>query len=593
MRNLRRIFCLIRPYRRPAVLALLVLAGLVVTDLAIPRLLQHLVDHGMAKRDRAVVVWTVCAMVGTTALGTLLAVANTFLSVRVAESVARDLRAALFQRIERFSYSEHDRQTTSGLLVRLTSDVSAVKSLIQISLRIGTRAPLLMLGSMGLMVATSARLALTLLPLLLVTALVIALFVSRMEPLARLRQQQLEAVQHVFHENIAGARVVKSFARGEHEAARFDAANGALTQRSIEVMRSMAALSPALTMCINLGVVLVISLGGRRAIADELSIGQVVAFTNYLLTTMAPLIMVAMLSNVWAAGFASLRRVAELLDGEPQRPSAADALAVSLAAPAQVRFEDVSFTYPGAHGEPVLKGVSLSAFAGETVAIVGATGAGKSTLLSLIPRFYQPTAGRVSAFGHDVRALAQRSLLTHVAIVAQEPMLFSGSVRDNIRYGRPAASEREVERAARAAQAHEFIARMAEGYDSRVEQGGGNLSGGQKQRIALARALLLEPKILLLDDSTSAVDVATESAIRAALWETRHSRTTFVVTQRIASALEADRIVVLERGRIVAEGAHHDLLRTCDVYREICESQRGDGIVMERARELERELEAS
>ena len=578
MRDLRRLLGFIQPYNRLALLALVLLCSLVVMDLAIPRLIQRIIDQGIGAHDRGVVIQTALLMLGISALSTVIAIGNNSLSVRVGEGVARDLREALFLKIQHYSYGNLDRQKTGQLLVRLTSDVAAVKSLTQISLRIGTRAPLLMLGSLVLMISTGRRLALTMLPLLVVTTLLIAFFVVRMEPLFRLVQQRLDAVNTILQENIAGARLVKALVRADHEGARFEVANEAMTVRSIKVMQLMSSMTPALTMCINVGVVIVIWLGGQQSIRGELSVGQIVAFTNYLLTTMTPLVMMTMLSNTWAAGLASLRRMDEIFDSVPDVVDAEGAVALPASAPASVAFDDVSFTYAGEGSEAVLRGVSLAAAPGKTIAILGSTGAGKSTLVNLIPRFYDVSSGQIRVGGSDVRAVTQDSLVAHVAIVPQESVLFSGTVRDNIRYGRPGASDDEVIAAARAAQAHEFIAKMPEGYESRVAQRGANFSGGQKQRIAIARALLVDPKILILDDSTSAVDVETETLIQRALAEKKSERTTFVVAQRISTVLEADTILVLDKGRVVAEGTHRELMTTSPVYREIYDSQLGNGL---------------
>jgi ATP-binding cassette subfamily B multidrug efflux pump len=581
MRDIRRLLGFVRPYTRLAVVALVMLTALVVMDLAIPRLIQRIIDEGIAKRDRGVVVQTALVMLGISAVSTIVAIANNGFSVRVGEGVARDLREALFLKIQHYSFGNLDRQKTGQLLVRLTSDVAAVKALTQVSLRIGTRAPLLMLGSLVLMFTTSRRLALTMLPLLVLTTLLIAFFVVRMEPLFRLVQQKLDVVNNVLQENIAGARLVKALVRADYEGERFESANEQMTVRSIKVMRLMSMMQPALTMCINVGVVIVIAVGGAQSIHGDLTLGQIVAFTNYLLTTMTPLVMMTMLSNTWAAGLASLRRMEEILDSVPDVVDAAGAVAVPASAPADVTFDGVSFKYSGERSERVLCDIDFEAAPGKTIAILGSTGAGKSTLVSLIPRFYDVSKGRLLVAWRDVRDVTQASLVAKVGFVPQEAVLFSGTVRDNIRYGRPDASEDDVVRAATIAQAHEFIAKMKDGYDSRVEQRGANLSGGQKQRIAIARALLVEPKILILDDSTSAVDVETETKIQNALKETRSERTTFVVAQRISTVLEADTILVLDKGRIVAEGTHRELMTKSHIYREIYDSQLGGGLAPE------------
>jgi ATP-binding cassette subfamily B multidrug efflux pump len=568
----------VKPYRGQAALALLLLALLVVFDLALPRLVQRIIDQGIGRRDRALVLHTSLLMLAVSALSMLIAIGNNLTSVRVGEGVARDLRRALFLKIQSFSYGNLDRLQTGELLVRLTSDVSAVKQLVQVSLRIGTRAPLMMVGSLILMVNTSRHLALLLLPLLLVTSLLIVLFVVKTEPLFRRTQSRLDALNGVLQENIVGARLVKSLVRGPHELGRFGEANDGLAESAVAVTRFSSAMMPALTMCINVGTVIVIWAGGLEGIHGRLTLGQIVAFTNYLLSTMTPLVMMTMLSNMWAAGFASLGRVEQVLAMAPEVADAVGARGLLPSDRADVRLEGVSFAYrtaAGMGGEPVLSDVTLQARPGQMVAILGATGVGKTTLIELIPRFYDVTSGALRVQSEDVREVTQESLLDHIAIAPQEALLFAGTVRENIAYGRPRASDAEVEAAARAAKAHDFIAQLPDGYQSRVAPRGANFSGGQRQRLCIARALLLQAPILILDDSTSAVDIETEAKIQEALRQRQGGGTLFVVAQRISTVLRADCIVVLEQGRVVAAGAHAELLAACEPYREIYESQLG------------------
>jgi ATP-binding cassette subfamily B protein len=581
----RKLLPFFRPYWRRSVVALLLLTGVVVMDLSIPRLIERIIDQGITAHNTAVVIQTSIIMLTLSAFSTLFAIGNNNLSVQVGEAIARDLREALFLKIQSFSYGNLDRFTTGKLIVRLTSDTTAVQRMFQISLRIGTRAPLLMVGSLILMFSTAPQLALTMLPLLAVTSLFIAWFSVRMEPQFRAVQQKLDRLNTVLQENIAGARLVKAFVRADYEAEHFEAANQEFTDRSVAVMQFMASLTPVLTMCVNVGMVIVIWAGGLQAINGQLSIGQIVAFTNYLLTTMTPLTLMTMLSNIFANGMASAQRVNEVLDTVSDIQDAPDALPLPEQLAGRVALEQVAFRYHGAADTGletrVLEDVSLVALPGQTVAILGATGSGKSSLVNLIPRFYDADDGHVRVDGQDVRALRQDALLSHVGIVPQEAILFSGTVRDNIRYGRPDASEAEVVAAAQAAQAHDFILKLPQGYDTRVEERGVNLSGGQKQRVSIARALLTQPKILILDDSTSAVDVETETKIQTALEELMHDRTSFVVAQRISTVLNADKFIVLDKGRVAAEGTHAELLRTSPIYQEIYDSQLGGGIPKE------------
>jgi ATP-binding cassette subfamily B protein len=435
-----------------------------------------------------------------------------------------------------------------------------------------------MLGSLLLMINTNGQLALTMLPLLLMTTLVLVLFSVKMEPLYGVVQQRLDRLNTVLQENIAGARLVKAFVRADFENERFAAANDDFSAHSARVMQVMASMSPVLTIFVNLGVVIVIWAGGRQAIQGRLSLGQIVAFTNYLLTTMTPLLMTTLLSNVFANGLASAQRIFEVLDTVPEVQDDPQARPVPADARARVVFEHVSFHYNGSRSGLVLRDIELTAEPGQTVAILGATGAGKSSLVNLIPRFYDATGGAVCVDGLDLRQVQRDSWLGQVAIVPQDTILFSGTVRENIRYGRPEAGEDEVVAAAQVAQAHDFILKLPQGYDTHVAQRGVNLSGGQKQRLAIARALLTRPKVLILDDSTSSVDVETENKIQAALDERLAGCTRFVVAQRISTVLRADKIVVIDRGEIVAEGTHAELLESSPIYQEIYESQLGKGL---------------
>jgi ATP-binding cassette subfamily B protein len=578
MNHIFNLSSFVRPYWKRAVLALVLLSSLVVMDLSIPRLIERIIDQGITQRNMTVVATTAALMIFLSLLSAVIAVGNNYFSVQVGEGVARDLREALYLKIQSFSYGNLDRHRTGPLMVRLTSDVAALKTLTQVSLRIGTRAPLLMAGSLLLMFATNSRLALTLFPLLAVTAVIIVFFIVKLEPLFLGVQQRLDRLNNVLQENIAGVRLVRAFVRADFEERRFADANQDLTARSIRVMEFMSVMSPALTVCVNIGMVIVIWAGGLQAIRGQLTLGQIVAFTNYLLTTMTPLIMMTNLSNTWAAGIASAERVDEVLATVPEIRDDPEPLPLPGNANGRVVFENVSFCYNPESCELVLREINLTAEPGERVAILGATGAGKTTLINLIPRFYDAVAGRVLFDGIDVRKLKQDSLLARIGIVPQESILFSGTVRDNIAYGRPEATDDEVMAAAKAAQAHGFIMALAGGYGGRVEQRGANFSGGQKQRLAIARAILMRPEVLILDDSTSAVDVETETLVQDALEELMRGRTSFVVAQRISTVLRADKIIVLEGGRIAAQGIHRELLQSSPIYREIFDSQLGGGL---------------
>jgi len=577
MNQIGKLYPYIRRYWKRALLALSLLTSLVFFDLSIPRLIERIIDQGIIQKNQQVVIQTALIMVAISLVSTLIAIGNNYYSVQVGESVARDLRDGLFLKIQTYSFGDLDRQKTGQLMVRLTSDVAAFKNLVQISLRIGTRAPLLMVGSLLLMINTSPSLALTMLPLLLITSVIIVFFIVKMEPLFRTVQQKLDRLNNVLQENVAGVHLVKAFVRADFEGERFEATNEEVTERSVEVMEFMSTMTPALTMCINIGVVIVIWAGGLQSIHGNLSIGQIVAFTNYLMTTMTPLTMMTMLSNTWASGIASAKRINEVLDTVPEVRDAPDAQPFSPTALGKIVFGNVSFHYNGTNDEPVLEDINLVIEPGKTVAILGATGSGKSTLINLVPRFYDVSNGVITLDGTDIRRIQVDALFAQIAIVPQETILFSGTVRDNIRYGNPTASDEEVIAAAKAAQAYEFIMALSQGLDTHIEQRGANLSGGQKQRIAIARALLTHPKILILDDSTSAVDVETETKIQDALGAQSFKHSTLVVAQRISTVLRADKIVVIDDGRIAAQGTHQELMKNSDIYQEIYESQLGNG----------------
>jgi ATP-binding cassette subfamily B multidrug efflux pump len=578
MNQVLKLFRFVKPYWKKSLLSLALLTAVVVMDLAIPRLVQRIIDQGIAKQDMQVVSRTFFLMLGISVLDTLFAVGNNNFSVRVGESMARDLREALFLQIQSFSFGNLDRLKTGQLMVRLSSDSSAIQRLVQVSLRIGTRAPLLMIGSIILMFNTDQRLALSMLPLLLITSAMIVAFSTKMGPLFLQVQKRLDRLNTVLQENIAGVRVVKAFARADHEAERFDEANEGFTDYNIRVTRYMSTLGPALTVFLNIGIVAVIWEGGMQSIRGSVTTGQIVAFVNYLQTTLVPLMLLVMLTNVWAAAIASAKRINEVLDAVPEVQDAPGAARLPASTRPRVVFENVGFHYNGSSDGAVLESVNLTAEPGQTVAILGATGAGKSTLVNLIPRFYDAAEGRVMIDSLDIRQIQQDSLLAHVSIVPQETVLFSGTVRDNIRYGRPDASEAEVIAAAKAAQAHEFILQLPNGYDTHIEERGVNLSGGQKQRIAIARALLTHPAVLILDDSTSSVDVETETKIQTALEVWMKGSTIFEVAQRISTVLKADKILVIDKGRIAAQGTHRQLLQSSPIYQEIYASQLGNGI---------------
>jgi len=565
-----------KKYRTSGIIALVLMSLGVVADLAIPALLRRLVDQGINQKDMGVVLTTALIMLGATIISTFFALGNNVYSIRFSEGFARDIRAALFDKVQTLSFGNLDRLRTGQLIVRLTSDVNQAQLIWQMALRIGARAPLLLIGSLALMFITSPQLAWRVIPLMLALVVLIIIFAPTLQRLFKEVQQKLDALNNVLQENLAGIRVVKAFVRADYENQRFDRANTDLAQKSITVQRWMSVLIPSLMNFVNLGIVAVIWFGGIDVINNTLTVGELLAFSNYLLSALFPVLIAAMLVGFIAAAGASAGRINEVLENEPEIQDLPNASPAEITR-GEVVFENVTFQYNGNKADPVLRGINLNVRPGETVAILGSTGSGKSTLVNLIPRFYEVSEGKVTIDGVDVRDFTHDSLLMNFGIALQETILFSGTIRDNIRYGHPKASEEEVIAAAKAAQAHEFIMSMPEGYDTHVEQRGTNLSGGQKQRLAIARALLVKPKILILDDSTSAVDVDTEAHIQDALQDLMRDRTSFVIAQRISTVLNADHIVVMDNGQIAAEGTHAELLENSPIYREIYDSQLGSG----------------
>lgn len=578
MGSLRLIIPWMRPYRRQATLAIVATIATVAINIAIPLLTARIIDDGIVADDMSVVTSTTLIMIVLVVAVLLLSAVAAVLGVRVAFGVETDLRSDLFRHIQTLSFANLDEIETGELLVRLTSDITKVRNVFAFGLSILAQAPLSFVGSLLAMLALDVQMAAIMLVLLPVTSVITWFVASRSDSLYELVQNKLDRLNTVLRENLAGAQVVKAFVRESHEAERFDAVNDDLTVHAIKVNQLVAALFPALLAVMNIGVAAVIWLGGNAVIEGRMTDGNLVAFINYLLATTFPIIMFAFIQPMLSAAGASSRRIKQVLDTSASVP--VNPAPTPWARPlGEIRFDNVTFGYGGQ--EAVLEGVNLQIPAGKTVAVLGATGSGKSSLVNLIPRFYDVTEGAVTIDGIDVRQMSKDDLRSHIGMSLQRAVLFSGTIRDNIRYGRPNASQAEVEAAARAAQAHDFISELEDGYDSWLEQGGVNLSGGQRQRLAIARALLVDPVVLILDDSTSAVDVETESFIQDSLAEltrSRHSqsRTTVLVAQRISTALGADEIVVVDDGHIVACGSHSDLINSSEIYRDIYRSQLGE-----------------
>lgn len=569
-----RLLRYLRPYWKTALLAPLLMLLEVATDLIQPALVARIIDKGIATGNLPYILHTGALMVGAALLGLGGGFGCMLTSSIAASNFAADLRLDLFRRVQEFSFANLDRFQPSSLITRLTNDVVQVQNIVLMSMRIMVRAPFLCIGGIIMAVLLNPRLALILIATIPALAATIGAVVKKGFPMFTEAQKRLDRVNYVMRENLAGIRLVKAFVRSEHERSKFDSANTRLTEISIAASRVMAAIMPLMMLLMNLSIVAVIWYGGNQVKSGNMRVGEVIAFINYLTQILFSLMMVAFILMTLSRAKASADRIKEVLETEPEIKSPPDADKTPLQS-GEVVFESVSFSYDPPEGEPVLKDISFRARSGETVAVIGPTGSGKTTLVSLIPRLYEATEGRVLVDGRDVRSIDLKVLREGIGIVLQESILFSGTIRENILWGNENATDEEVIEAARAAQAHGFITKLPEGYNTRIGQGGVNLSGGQRQRLAIARALLKKPKILILDDCTSAVDLTTEAKIRAALRKLRGKCTIITIAQRISSVADADEILVLDKGRIVAQGTHAELLRSCPLYREIYESQTG------------------
>jgi len=562
----------LRPYRGAmAVLVLLQLAG-TIASLYLPSLNGRIIDLGVARGDTGYILRTGGWMLGVSLVQIAATIAATWLGARAAASLGRDLRADVFARVGDFSAQEVSRFGAPTLISRNTNDVTQVQTVVFMGAAMMVSAPIMMVG--GIIMALREDVGLSWLvavavPLL---ALSVALVIRRMIPQFRLMQESVDWVNRVLREQITGIRVVRAFVREDHERARFGEANTQYTGTALAVGRLMALVFPIVMLIFNASTVAVLWFGAHRVEAGQMQVGELTAFMSYLMQILMSVMMATFMSMMIPRATVSAGRIAEVLD--TSSTVVAPAAPISLPSHgAGVELVDVEFTYPGAD-VPVLQGVSLSAEPGRTTAIIGSTGAGKSTLLSLIPRLYDVTAGSVRIGGVDVREAALEDVWARIGLVPQKPYLFTGTVASNLRYGDATATDEQLWEALRIAQAEDFVRAMPDGLESPIAQGGTNVSGGQRQRLAIARALVAQPEVFLFDDSFSALDLATDARLRSALRPVTRHTTVIVVAQRVSTIVDADRIVVLDEGRVVGAGRHDELLATCPTYVEIVESQR-------------------
>jgi ATP-binding cassette subfamily B protein len=575
----RRMLSLLKPHWLLFTGAWLSLVLSTGANLVSPMILRSVMDDGISARAWAPILSGTLLLVGLAIVRGLFGFTQSYWSEKVSQSFAFDLRNNLFEKIQTLSFAYHDRTQAGQLMTRLTSDVEQVRSFVASALLQFISALMLLIGSLYALFSMNWQLALVALVFIPPSMVVLGYFMQVVRPMFSVIQERLGMLNVVLQENISGARLVKAFGREAHEEARFAVKNESLLEMNLKSVVAMASSFPIIFLINNLGTLGILWVGGYKTMSGEISIGELIAFTTYLSLLFQPLFMLGMIAAQITRASVSNERIFELLDTKQDVEDSPNAI-VMPAVQGHVRFDNVTLRYAGSANK-VLDEVSFDIPAGTTVAILGTTGSGKSSLINLIPRFYDANSGAIIIDDHDVRSVTLDSLRSQIGIVLQETTLFSGSIRDNIAYGRPDASDAEVLEAAKRAQADAYIQELPPGYDTIVGEKGVGLSGGQRQRIAIARALLLDPKILILDDSTSAVDAETEFKIQQALDDLMHNRTSFVIAQRISTVRNADVILLLDGGKIIGQGSHDDLLRDNAVYGDIIDSQFGHQLAHE------------
>ena len=582
MKQWKRYKSYILPYKSAFILGPLMMVTEVLGEILLPKFMSMIINHGVAQKDGGYILKMGLVMAITSFLMAAGGILGAYFAAKASISFTSDLRRDLFARVQQFSFKNIDTFSTGSLVTRLTNDIQQVQNLIMMGLRMMLRAPGMFLGALVMAFWMNAELAAVILVVIPLLTAAIVWILRTAYPRFTAMQKALDTLNSGIQEVLTNVRVVKSFVREDYEEKRFADTNRELKEAGLRALKIVIATMPVMMFAMNVTTLAVVWFGGNLIIGGRMAVGDLTAFTTYIVQILMSLMMLSMVFLQSSRAMASIRRIDEVLD-EPIDLSDENASQKDRKVEkGRVEFKDVSFSYREG-GEPVLSHISLTAEPGETIGILGATGSGKTSLVQLIPRLYDVTEGSVRVDGIDVREYSLKNLRDGVGMVLQKNVLFSGTIEENLRWGDETATEEEVRRAAVYAQADSFVNSFAEGYKTEMGQGGVNVSGGQKQRLCIARALLKKPKILILDDSTSAVDTATEAAIRTAFREDLKDTTKFIIAQRLSSLEYADRILVLEDGRIIGEGTQEKLLASCEVYREIYETQygkRADGEVM-------------
>lgn len=561
----------LKPYALFAVLTPLSMVGEVLGDLLQPKLMSKIVDDGVLGQDMDLIIRTGLLMLLVLIGGGACGIAASAFGGIASQSFSRDLRVDVFKRVMGLSFEQTDKFTTGSLVTRLTADITAIQQMVDFMLRMLVRDSLLFFGGIIMMLTLNVRFGIIILCALPVEIIMMIVILKKANPYYSIVAKRLDTVNSVVQENVTGARVVKAYVREDTEEKRFDDANISLMESNLRVQTLMAILQPLLMIILNLSVIAVIVIGGWQVQAQAMKVGEVMAAITYLTQVLHGVMMMSMMFQTLAKASASANRLREVLETDPVIKSGSVSLSDKTGG--TVSFKNVSFSYPETKGRPVISDLTLDIKSGESVAILGATGSGKSSLVNLIPRFYDCTAGEVLVEGVNVKDCKLDELRKKVGIVLQKSELFSGTVEDNIKWGDKNATHEEVISAAQAAQADEFIQKIPAGYEGIIAEKGASLSGGQKQRLSISRAVLKKPEILILDDSTSALDLGTEAKLRAEIDRKMNGTTLIIIAQRIQSVKSCDRIAVLDHGKLCACDTHENLLKTCEVYQDIYASQ--------------------
>lgn len=561
----------LKPYALFAVLTPLSMVGEVLGDLLQPKLMSKIVDDGVLGQDMDLIIRTGLLMLLVLIGGGACGIAASAFGGIASQSFSRDLRVDVFKRVMGLSFEQTDKFTTGSLVTRLTADITAIQQMVDFMLRMLVRDSLLFFGGIIMMLTLNVRFGIIILCALPVEIIMMIIILKKANPYYSIVAKRLDSVNSVVQENVTGARVVKAYVREDTEEKRFDDANISLMESNLRVQTLMAILQPLLMIILNLSVIAVIVIGGWQVQAQAMKVGEVMAAITYLTQVLHGVMMMSMMFQTLAKASASANRLREVLETDPVIKSGSVSLSDKTGG--TVSFKNVSFSYPETKGRPVISDLTLDIKSGESVAILGATGSGKSSLVNLIPRFYDCTAGEVLVDGVNVKDCKLDELRKKVGIVLQKSELFSGTVEDNIKWGDKNAAHEEVISAAQAAQADEFIQKIPAGYEGIIAEKGASLSGGQKQRLSISRAVLKKPEILILDDSTSALDLGTEAKLRAEIDRKMNGTTLIIIAQRIQSVKSCDRIAVLDHGKLCACDTHENLLKTCEVYQDIYASQ--------------------